>query len=77
MDKLVKECDRCYKQKIVANHYDSTGFIECTGSLLLMTDIPKGKSGRESLDLDNKIYCPKCLLDTISEWIDKYARRKR
>lgn len=77
MEKLVKECDRCHKQKIVVNHYDSTGFIQCTGSLLLIKDIPKDKSGRDSLDLNGKLYCPKCLLETVEEWINKNDRSKR
>ena len=72
MEKLVKECDRCSKQIIVKDRIESTGLVHVNNiDILAMTDIPKGRSGREGLYLQDKDYCPECLLESFKEWIVK------
>lgn len=74
MQKLVIECNKCGKQVIVKDHIDSTGMVHLNSiDILAMKDIPKGRSGREGLYLQDQDYCPGCLLEVVVTWINKIS----
>jgi len=73
MEVLTMKCDKCGKSVEVKQHQDSTGFVHTYGGLLAMVDIKEGESGRPSLDWEDKLYCPKCLLTIVNKWLNEIS----
>jgi len=73
---VADKCDRCGKIVVKHDHADSSDMVKTCDSFLYMCDVKRGESSRPSLELKNyygegagKMWCPDCLLETISEWI--------
>ena len=73
-DKIARVCNYCGKADVLKRYSDSNGMIIIFGDnvfLMLMRDIREGESGRLTLTLTGKAYCPECLPKAITEWIER------
>ena len=72
-DKIARVCDNCGEYDVLEWSAGSNGmviFSGCdNGCLLLMIDVPKGKSVRPTFRLDGKAWHPDCLRKAIDEWL--------
>lgn len=80
--KVAVVCDKCGRQSVVPHHADNTGMVQLLGQstmecLILMVDIPKGKSSRPTFRLDGKHWCPPCLIVALREWLGVRAAPKK
>ena len=65
-------CDRCGKIKVKEYHSDSSGMVIFQGppgSLLLLRDLRPGELARPMFPLHDKVYCPRCLVKDIQDWV--------
>lgn len=73
-DKIARVCDYCGKADTLETHSDSNGMVIVQGQdcyLLLMRDIRKRESSRPSFALTDKAYCPECLVEAITDWLQR------
>ena len=79
---VADECSRCGKVVVKSNSADSSDMVRTEDSFLYLCDLLPSESGRPTLQLKeysgmdhSRLYCLDCLLEVVTEWVEKMKAR--